>query len=145
MIAYNCIKAIEKAIKPHVKNIHLHPKGRGRIGNKMPSVMIRKGDEEMSDIIKRKGHITKRVTYELMLITEYTDIKQLITLQESIENAIMDIDITTVTGLDCIEWAGVEAPPASQSLNAFSFDTANVTGNRQLTLIRFYFTINQVR
>jgi len=107
--------------------------------------MIRKGDEEISDSIKRKAHITKRVTFEIMLITEGNDIKQLTTLQECIENAIMNIDLTTVTGLDCIMWAGVEVPPATQSLNAFSFDMANITGNRQLTLIRFYLTINQVR
>ena len=145
MIAYNCIKAIEKAIKPHVRNIHLHPQGRGKVGNKMPTAMIRKGDEEVSDIIKRKGHITKRVLFEIMLITEYNNIKQLVTLQENVENAIMNIDLTTVTGLDSIEWAGVETPPASQSINAFSFDIANITGNRQLTIIRFYLTINQAR
>ncbi len=136
MIAVEILRAFEKAIKPIVKDIDIHPIGRNRVGNKTPFVLLRKGNEQISDVARRKTRINKAYEIEVLLITE-TDWVNVIKLQTDIENAIQKIDTSQLTGGKCLEWQSVEVPPAGQSLSAFSFDFANFTGNRQLTLIRY--------
>jgi hypothetical protein len=111
----------------------------------MPSVLIRKGDEDETEILNIKGHITKSINFEIMLITENNRFEPTNILQTDIETAVTNIPVNTIEGLYCIQWAGVEEPTAEQTATAFSFDSANKLGNRKLTLLKFRAIINQRR
>ena len=143
MIAFNIMKSVRSAIKPHLSFVGMNPDDRNMVGNKVPAALIRKGDEDESDTLLIKGCINKIINFEIMLITEYNRYEQVNELQIKIENAIVMIPANAISGVMCIQWAGVEEPTAEQTATAFSFDSANKLGNRKLTILKFRAICNQ--
>jgi hypothetical protein len=139
------MREVKKVIDPLVSYAGYHPDDRNMVGNKIPAVLIRKGDEDESDVLNLKGYITKVINFEIMLITENNRFEPTNILQTDIETAVTNIPVNAIEGLYCIQWAGVEEPTAEQTATAFSFDSANKLGNRKLTLLKFRAIINQRR
>lgn len=142
MTAQNILRAIEKAIKPIVTTVYFHPQGRGRVGNKTPFVLIRKGNETPAEV-QVKMKICKEIEYEILLCVDSPTQAETIRLQNLIEAAIKQIDCSSVANLACIRWAGVEVPTADSGGDFFSFDTPNIRATWQLILIRYIFVVHQ--
>lgn len=142
MIAQEILKAIEKAVKPIVPDVYFHPQGRGKVGDRTQVVLIRKGNEEEGERLV-KGRIAKNLYFQILLIVAALDLREIIRLQNLIENAVQNIDCSEVTDLWCVQWAGVEVPDAQDSRTAESYDIPNIAGNKQLHIITFRFIVQQ--
>src|SRR5690554_6765450 len=137
MIEASIMREMRSIISLFVEYCGFHPEDRNRVGDRLPAVLIRKADEEEADVLNIKGSITKYVYYQLILITDYNRFDEIYELKTQLENAIANMSVSRISGLFCVQWAGVQEPSAEESADAFSFDRATIAGNRKVTVINF--------